>query len=123
MQSAADRVASTSGAPSSPKLGGGVELEADIRVSRQGNICPWQDVMTLARLTFLVAMAACTASAALAQEQAAPSSIQPDRAEWQKQCEDKANHDKLAENLRSTFMLECVANARLNTPQGPPGQK
>jgi invasion protein IalB len=79
--------------------------------------------MTLARMTFLVAMAACTGSALHAQEQTTPGSVRSEQAGWQKQCEDKANLDKLAENLRPTFMVECVASAKLNTPQKPATQK
>jgi invasion protein IalB len=79
--------------------------------------------MNLARTTFLLAMAACTGSALHAQEQTTPGSVPSDQAGWQKQCEDKANLDKLAENLRPTFMVECVASAKLNTPQKPATQK
>ena len=79
--------------------------------------------MTFARILILAALAACAATTVLAQEQAATATSPPDEAIWQKQCVDKADHDKLAENLRSTFMLECVASAKLNAPQSPTAQK
>ena len=41
----------------------------------------------------------------------------------QKRCADKANDNKLNDNLRPTFMLECVANAKLDAPQKPAEQK
>lgn len=79
--------------------------------------------MTFKRFIVLAALAACSTTSVLAQEQAATITSQPDGAAWQKQCSDKADHDKLAENLRSTFMLECVASAKLSTPQSPTAQK
>ena len=79
--------------------------------------------MTFTRISILAALAACAATTALAQEQAATVTPPADGASWQKQCTDKANHDKLSDNLRATFMLECVASAKLNTPQGPTAQK
>ena len=60
-----------------------------------------------------------TASVAFAQEQSASGKPSPDEALWQKQCLDEANGDKLVENLRPTFMIECVAGAKLSTQQKP----
>jgi invasion protein IalB len=65
--------------------------------------------MTLARMTFLVAMAACTGSALHAQEQTTPGSVPSDQAGWQKQCEDKANLDKLAAYLHGGVCRERQA--------------
>jgi len=67
----------------------------------------------------LIALSVCTAFSAVAQEQAASEKTSQDDAFWQKQCSDKADDNKLAETLRLTFMIECVAGARLNTAQKP----
>lgn len=75
--------------------------------------------MILPHVVFLAASAACVASIALAQEQSAAVSSSSYETASQKQCADKADHDKLRDNLRPTFMLECVANARLDTPKKP----
>lgn len=79
--------------------------------------------MTSMRVVLLAASAACVASITLAQEQAASITAPPDEAAMQKRCSDKADHDKLGNNLRPTFMLECVANAKLDVPQKPAEQK
>ena len=76
-------------------------------------------MMTLKRVTFLAAMAACISTAALAQEQAAPATGASDEAGLQKQCTDKADHDNLDKDLRATFMTECLAGAKLNNPAKP----
>ena len=78
--------------------------------------------MTLIRVAIL-AIATCAASIVLAQEQSATVTAPPDEAALQKRCADKADHDKLKANLRPTFMLECVANAKLDVPQKPAEQK
>jgi hypothetical protein len=75
--------------------------------------------MTLIRVSVVAAFAACTASIALAQEQAATATAQPDEAALQKRCVDKADHDKLEDKLRPTFMMEYVANGRLDVPKKP----
>jgi hypothetical protein len=79
--------------------------------------------MTLKYISVLAAFAACAVTTVLAQEQAATVTSSPNDASSEKQCVDKADYDKLAENLRSTFMLECVASAKLNIPQDPTTQK
>jgi len=58
-------------------------------------------------------------SAALAQEQSASVTTSSNEAGWQKQCADKADHDKLGDDLRSTFLMECVAGAKLGASQKP----
>jgi hypothetical protein len=78
--------------------------------------------MTFKRVAVLAVVASCTSSAALAQEQSASAAI-PNEAGWQKQCADKAAHDKLGDDLRPTFMMECVASAKLDAPQKPAEQK
>ena len=79
--------------------------------------------MTSRRVAILAALSACSASIALAQEQAASVAASSDETASQKQCSAKADHDKLRDNLRPTFMLECVANAKLDVPQKPSEQK
>jgi hypothetical protein len=79
--------------------------------------------MTLIRVATLVALTSCAASITLAQEQAASVTTPPNEAALQKQCADKANHDKLGDKLRPTFMLECVANAKLDILQKSAEQK
>jgi len=79
--------------------------------------------MTSIRVVLLAAATACVASIALAQERAATVTASSDETASQKQCAVKADHDKLRDNLRPTFMLECVANAKLDIPQNPVEQK
>lgn len=79
--------------------------------------------MTLIRVAILAAFSACAASIVLAQEQTATVTAPPDEAAAQKRCADKADHDKLRDNLRPTFMLECVANAKLDVPPKTSEQK
>ena len=79
--------------------------------------------MTLKRVAVLAVLAACITSAALAQEQSTSVSTSFDEAGWQMQCADKGDHGKLGDDLRPTFMLECVANAKLDSPQKPAEQK
>ena len=79
--------------------------------------------MTSIRVAILAASAACAAFIVHAQEQAASVSAPPDEAALQKRCTEKADHDKMRDNLRPTFMLECVANAKLDAPQKPAEQK
>ena len=74
-------------------------------------------------VALLAALAACITSAALAQEQSASVAPPLDEAGWQKECADKADHDKLGEDLRLTFMTQCLAGAKLNAPQKPAEQK
>ena len=84
---------------------------------------PTENVMTLNRVAVLAVVAVCTISAALAQEQSASVTPSSDEAGLQKQCADKADHDKLGDDLRPTFMMECVASAKLDAPQKPTEQK
>ena len=77
--------------------------------------------MTLKHVALLAALAACITSAALAQEQPAAAGAPSDEAGWQKQCQEKADHDKLEADLRPTFMIECLAGAKLNA-QKPAAQ-
>lgn len=79
--------------------------------------------MTSMRVVLLAALAACAASISLAQEQAASVTMSSDETASQKRCADKADHDRLKDALRPTFMLECVANAKLDVPQKPVEQK
>jgi hypothetical protein len=79
--------------------------------------------MTLIRVSVIAAFAACTASIVLAQEQAATATAAPDESALQKRCADKADHDKLEDKLRPTFMMECAANGRLDVPKKPAEQK
>lgn len=76
--------------------------------------------MAIRRGALLAALGAHLTSAALAQEQGASVAVPRDEAGWQKQCLDKADHDDLEQDLRPTFMIECVAGAKLN---GPPAAK
>ena len=78
--------------------------------------------MTLRHMAFSIIVAACTASIASAQEPSAVG-VPTDEAGWQKQCADRADYDKLEGALRSTFMIECVAGAKLNAPQKPAEHK
>lgn len=79
--------------------------------------------MTPIRVAILVVLTSCAASNTLAQEQAASVTASPNETALQKQCADKADHDQLKDALRPTFMLECVANAKLDVPQKPAEQK
>ena len=79
--------------------------------------------MTLIRVAILAVLNACSASIVLAQERAATGTASSDEMASQKQCADKADHDRLKDALRPTFMLECVANAKLDAPQKPTKQK
>lgn len=79
--------------------------------------------MTIIRAAILVALTSCAAFNTLAQEQAASVTAPPNEAASQKQCADKADHDRLKDTLRPTFMLECVANAKLDVPQKSAEQK
>jgi hypothetical protein len=79
--------------------------------------------MTSKRVVLLAALAVCATSISLAQEQAASVTVPSDETASQQQCADKADHDRLKDALRPTFMLECVANAKLDTPQKPAEQK
>lgn len=79
--------------------------------------------MTSIRVAILAALTACTSSIVLAQEQTASVTVPSDETASQKQCADKADRDRLMDGLRPTFMLECVANAKLDAPQKLSGQK
>ena len=79
--------------------------------------------MTSKHVVLLAALAVCAASTSLAQEQAASVTMSYDETASQKQCADKADHDRLKDALRPTFMLECVANAKLDVPQKSAEQK
>lgn len=79
--------------------------------------------MTSTRVAILVALTTCAASTVLAQEQAATVTVSSDETASQRRCAAKADHDKLRDNLRPTFMLECVANAKLDAPQKPAERK
>lgn len=72
---------------------------------------------------FLVALAACTPSTAVAQEKSVTANAPAGEARWQKQCVDKANYDNLGADLRPTFMIECVAGAKLDALTNPAAQK
>lgn len=78
--------------------------------------------MTMKCSVFLLTIAAC-GSSALAQEESAATRTSADEAPWQKQCMDKANHDKLGTNRRLTFMIQCVAGAKLDASSKPAPQK
>jgi len=79
--------------------------------------------MTSKRVVLLAALTMCATSISLAQERAASVTMSADETASQKQCADKADHDRLKNTLRPTFMLECVANAKLDTSQKPAEQK
>lgn len=57
----------------------------------------------------------CPSLAASSQEQHKDTISSANAAGWQKQCNDKADSDKLDESLGPTFMVECVAGAKLDT--------
>jgi hypothetical protein len=79
--------------------------------------------MTSTRVAILAALTASATSIVLAQERTATVTAPPDETASRKQCVDKADHDGLKDSLRPTFMLECVANARLDAPQKRAEQK
>jgi hypothetical protein len=79
--------------------------------------------MTFTRIAVITVLTACATSIAVAQERTAMVTAPSDEAASQKRCDEKAKHDKLSDNLRPSFMMECVANAKLDTPQTPAEQK
>jgi hypothetical protein len=74
-----------------------------------------QGIMTFKFAAFLSILSLCASSAAFSQEQHKDTVTPANAAAWQKQCNDMASSDKLDERLRPTFMIECVAGARLDT--------
>lgn len=64
-----------------------------------------------------------SASTLLAQESPGAVNISPDEVGWRKQCTEQADRTELRINLRPTFMIECMAGAKLDTIQNPTKQK
>lgn len=71
--------------------------------------------MTLKFAMLLSVLSLCASPAALSQEQHKDTATPANVAGWQKQCNDKADSGSLDKDLRPTFMMECVAGARLDT--------
>lgn len=74
-----------------------------------------QGIMTFKLAACLSILGLCPSSEAFSQERHKDTIYSESVAYWQKQCNDKADSDKLDESLRPTFMVECVAGAKLDT--------